>query len=110
MNKIKCLDCKIEYSKLGLDLVLPDQQWKFLCPTGGILCANCICKRVSKLKGSSAILAWIDNFSYDSERPKEWLPKDCEKCHIKRCKHKEEGDGYRVCTAKIKKYCNKLVH
>ena len=63
-KEVKCIDCGIPYRKLGLDLVLPDQQWKVLCPEGGILCANCICKRAEKLKGSTVILAWIDNMDY----------------------------------------------
>lgn len=63
-KEAKCIDCGIPYRKLGLDLVLPDQQWKVLCPEGGILCANCICKRAKKLKGSTCIQAWIDNLDY----------------------------------------------
>lgn len=59
MKEPKCLDCGLEYRKMGLDLVLPDQQWKKLCPENGILCANCICKRASKNKRSISILAWI---------------------------------------------------
>jgi len=58
---INCLDCGLPYNEMGLDLVLPDQQWKILFPEqSGVLCANCICKRAAKFKGT-AILAWIDN-------------------------------------------------
>jgi hypothetical protein len=66
MNPLECQDCGILYSDMGLDLVLPDQQWKIICPEGGILCANCICKRASKLGGTS-LLAWIDNINYERE-------------------------------------------
>lgn len=63
MSKVKCIDCDISYSSLGLDLVLPDQQWKVICPEDKILCANCICKRAKKHYGS-AILCWINNLRY----------------------------------------------
>ncbi len=57
----KCLDCGLEYKKMGLDLVLPDQQWIKIAPEGKsiILCANCICKRASKNRRSVAVLAWV---------------------------------------------------
>lgn len=64
IKKIRCLDCKTEYGKMGLDFVLPDQQWKIICPEGGILCANCICKRAYKLKESTVVMAWIDRLDY----------------------------------------------
>jgi len=61
MKEPKCLDCGLEYRKMGLDLVLPDQQWIKIAPEGKgtILCANCICKRAAKNKRSITILAWI---------------------------------------------------
>jgi hypothetical protein len=58
-----CLDCGVEYRTLGLDIILPDQQWNVICPENGILCANCICKRAAKFGGTS-ILAWIDSIDY----------------------------------------------
>ena len=61
---ITCIDCGMEYADMGLDLVLPDQQWKIICPEDGILCANCICKRASKVDGT-VVLAWIDNMDYE---------------------------------------------
>lgn len=60
---LTCRDCGIPYSSLGLDMVLPDQQWKHICPENGVLCANCICKRAARF-GGTAILAWIDNINY----------------------------------------------
>ena len=63
----KCLDCDVEYSKLGCDLVLPDQQWKALCPENGTLCANCICKRAHEF-GGTCVLAWINNFNYQAQK------------------------------------------
>ena len=61
-----CLDCGADYKDMGLDLVLPDQQWDILCPEGGILCPSCIAKRADKLEGASCILAWIDNMNYET--------------------------------------------
>lgn len=59
----RCIDCGLDYTELGIDLVLPDQQWKLLCPEGGVLCANCICKRAMKW-GGMAILGWVNNLDY----------------------------------------------
>jgi len=62
---VRCRDCGIPYSELGLDLVLPDQQWERIFPEeGGILCANCICKRAAKRDGATVIHAWIDRMDY----------------------------------------------
>ena len=63
MQVVACRDCGVPYSGLGLDLVLPDQQWKKICPEGGILCPNCICKRAAKFD-RTAVLAWIDRIDY----------------------------------------------
>lgn len=69
MNEVRCKDCGIRYSSLGLDLVLPDQQWNHIAPGAGILCPNCICKRASHY-GGTAVLAWIDNIDYSISKPK----------------------------------------
>jgi hypothetical protein len=60
--KVKCQDCGIPYAELGLDLVLPDEQWLKICPEGegNILCANCIVKRAEKLEGATVVKATID--------------------------------------------------
>jgi hypothetical protein len=65
MAEVICSDCGAEYESLGCDLVLPDQQWKIICPEGGILCANCICQRASKLS-ATVILAWVVNLNYNA--------------------------------------------
>jgi len=65
-----CLDCGAEYENLGLDMVLPDQQWKAICPEDKILCANCICKRAEKF-GGNAVLAWVNSIDW-SLVPGHW--------------------------------------
>jgi hypothetical protein len=62
MEILGCLDCGTPYSEMGLDLVLPDEQWLKIHPEGlhGILCASCIMKRAEKIKGSTVVLARID--------------------------------------------------
>jgi hypothetical protein len=66
IHKITCIDCGKLYPTMGLDLVLPDQQWEIICPEGGILCASCICKRARNL-GGTVILAWVDQLTSFSE-------------------------------------------
>ena len=49
----KCFDCGMPYGENDwIDTVLPNEQWKMMFPEhGGLLCANCIIKRASKLDG-----------------------------------------------------------
>lgn len=62
---VGCLDCNLPYRDFGLDTVLPDDQWaQLIAPLhreGGILCASCIVKRASRLKGGPIVMhAWIE--------------------------------------------------
>ena len=66
---VACYDCGLPYREMGLDLILPDQQWKYLFPEeSGLLCANCICQRATRHRGT-AWLCWIDNFMVEREEP-----------------------------------------
>lgn len=79
-NAAACFDCGIPYP-FGLDLVLPDQQWKHLFPEkdgNGLLCPNCICKRAHELKGSTVVLAWIDRIDWSAPRPERWMKQPTE--------------------------------
>ena len=59
--KSTCDDCGLEYGEFGLDLTLPNLQWKELTKDGAtLLCANCICKRANKLSGTLAVRAVIE--------------------------------------------------
>lgn len=59
----KCADCGLPYLQFGMDLILPDQQWKQIAPEGGLLCPTCICRRAAKFEGT-AVLGWINNLNY----------------------------------------------
>ena len=58
----RCLDCGLPYSCFPLDVTLPDDQWLAIHPEGfnGLLCAQCIVARASKLPGACAVRAVID--------------------------------------------------
>ena len=58
-SAVKCEDCGMSYKKFPLDLVLPDDEWLIIHPEGldGLLCANCIIKRASKVKGCTIVFA-----------------------------------------------------
>jgi len=47
----ECFDCGMAYGEDDwIDTVLPNEQWETIFPKGnGLLCANCIIKRASKL-------------------------------------------------------------
>ncbi|MGA2504206.1 MAG: hypothetical protein ABSG01_08970 [Anaerolineales bacterium] len=49
----RCDDCKKPYKHFGLDTSLSDEQWKQIHSEGtnGVLCANCMVKRASRLGG-----------------------------------------------------------
>ena len=48
----QCYDCGVSYSDFGLDLIVSDDVWDRINPTthqgGGLLCPNCICKRLAE--------------------------------------------------------------
>lgn len=49
-DNLKCLDCDIPYSEFPMDVVLPRGQWLLINPAdSGVLCANCIVARASKI-------------------------------------------------------------
>jgi hypothetical protein len=68
--EVVCRDCRLPYREFGLDLVLPDQQWRAVCPEGGVLCATCICRRAAYFN-ATAVLAWLDNLDYALVPPME---------------------------------------
>jgi len=47
-----CYDCGLSYEDFGIDMVLPDSLWDVISPSvyrgSGILCANCICRRLAQ--------------------------------------------------------------
>lgn len=59
-----CGECGVPYETLGLDIVLPDDQWLMIFPdyeeAGGILCGSCIAKRAAMLPHATVIHAYID--------------------------------------------------
>lgn len=58
--KAQCLDCGKPYADFSLDLLLPRWQWLQIHPAdSGVLCANCIVDRASKLAGAVAVHAVI---------------------------------------------------
>ena len=47
-----CIDCGMIYGGSDwIDTTLSTYQWSVVCPENGILCANCIIKRASKING-----------------------------------------------------------
>ena len=47
-----CMDCHKDYSEFGLDTVMPDDQWALINPDiNGLLCAQCIVNRASRVYG-----------------------------------------------------------
>ena len=59
--EVVCRDCGLLYQDHGLDITLPDDQWKMIHPeVGGVLCGRCIAVRADLLEGAIAIRARID--------------------------------------------------
>uniref|UniRef100_A0A6H1ZHP6 Uncharacterized protein n=2 Tax=viral metagenome TaxID=1070528 RepID=A0A6H1ZHP6_9ZZZZ len=54
IKMLKCEDCVLPYKDFPLDTTIPNGQWLDIHPErdgGGVLCANCMIKRASKLPG-----------------------------------------------------------
>ena len=59
--EVICLDCGKPYEDFKMDMVLPHSQWRLIHPDErGVLCANCIVNRASKIKGAIVIHAIIE--------------------------------------------------
>ena len=59
-----CMDCGLPYEIFGMDAVMPRAQWLEINPDdGGLLCANCMVKRASNVKGATCIHFIIEVFS-----------------------------------------------
>lgn len=63
MDKVKCFDCGFPYGAPGwIEAVIPDRYWKIISPTqdeGGILCINCISKRLVEHK-LNRVPVWLN--------------------------------------------------
>jgi hypothetical protein len=44
-----CHDCGRDYETFDLDMVLPTDEWREICPEGGVLCPSCIVKRAARI-------------------------------------------------------------
>lgn len=69
-KKSKCFDCGWQYGAEGwVDLVLPNWAWNKISPRGnggGILCPNCICKRLEQ--ADIRVVRLLPDFKRDLER------------------------------------------
>lgn len=60
-GRLRCMDCRLLYEDFPLDMTLSDEQWNMIHDSpGGVLCASCIVKRASKLRGAVAVRAHIE--------------------------------------------------
>ena len=58
---LSCMDCGKPYRDFPLDTNLPNAQWKMIHNSdGGVLCANCMVERISRLPKAVAVQARID--------------------------------------------------
>lgn len=52
---LKCMDCGLPYEDFPLDVMLPRGQWLLIHSNDdGVLCAQCMVKRISKIPGATA--------------------------------------------------------
>jgi predicted nucleic acid-binding Zn-ribbon protein len=59
--KPNCLDCGKPYEDFPMDVVLSDEQWQMIHPDkNGLLCADCIVKRASRLPGAYIVRMIIE--------------------------------------------------
>ena len=52
-TKTKCYDCDLLYSDFPIDMMIQGELWEIINPSThpgeGLLCPNCICRRLRKL-------------------------------------------------------------
>lgn len=60
---LACEDCGLPYRDFPLDVVLPDEHWELIHPsgTGGVLCAACIVSRAAQVPGVTVIHASLNS-------------------------------------------------
>ncbi len=58
-----CFDCNLDYSKFPCDMIIQNVLWDVISPSKdkgcGILCPNCVCKRLMSL-GLTRVLVTVD--------------------------------------------------
>lgn len=62
-----CGRCGLPYEDFPADMIVPDDQWKLISPSGdlgGLLCPNCICKLLIE-NGATVIKGYADNLGGD---------------------------------------------
>ena len=60
-KEIKCMDCKMLYKDFPLDMLFPRSQWLRINPKDdGVLCANCMINRASRIKRATVVHAVIE--------------------------------------------------
>jgi len=70
MKKLRCPDCGLPYRDFGLDTALSDEQWLMIHPENdgnGVLCANCIIRRASKLPWVTVVKMDFSEWSESGE-------------------------------------------
>lgn len=66
-----CADCHLPDDEMPSDTVLTGRQWEMICPEGGVLCANCIVKRASRLPHMINVclrIIFVDDY-HDDDKP-----------------------------------------
>ena len=59
--KANCIDCKKPYYEFGMDVSMAYNDWIKINPNvHGLLCANCIVKRASKVDGVITVALRLD--------------------------------------------------
>lgn len=59
--ELGCMDCGMPYREFPLDLLVPRGQWLAIHPgEDGVLCANCMVRRASRLPGAVVVHAVIE--------------------------------------------------
>ena len=68
----KCYDCGLDYNDFVCDMNIQNGLWEMINPTfhygAGFLCPNCICQRLTKGLGLTAVRVTVDLV--------DWLPND----------------------------------
>jgi hypothetical protein len=60
----RCYDCGLDYRKFPCDMIIDDVLWELIKPChykgAGLLCPNCICRRLMKLPHMVCVTVNVD--------------------------------------------------
>ncbi len=73
-----CYDCRLPYEDFVCDMIIQDHLWELINPTfhrdAGLLCPNCICRRLRHGLGLTGVICTVDLTDLATDEAKALIP------------------------------------